>query len=506
MISAIKSSSNYKWWVFSTIAVGTFLSVVDHGSVLVALPSIERHFGSDLPTVQWIVVGYALAISVLILPMGRLGDIIGRRQVYVGGMVIFVVAAGLAGASPTLGSLIASKIFQGVGSAMVQGAGIAMVISAFPGTERGKALGTHLSVVGAGAVAGPAIGGILVSILDWRWVFFANVPIGLFTILVSVLVLPLDKPDPPKEGEPQLRFDWGGATLSGLALLLFLLVVGNGDRVGWTSAITLSGAVAAVLAAVSFVWWELRSSSPMLDMRLFKRKLVALGVAAGWFSFLGSSAARFMMPFYLQRVLELSPKDVGLLLIPPAFCMVVVGPFSGRLSDRFGWRALTVGGLTLSAAAWFVMAVTLTEASPVLLIIIMLMVQSIGTALFNTPNNSSILSAVERSHYGVVSALTQLVRNSANVTSIAMATTVVVATMGSRGVEPSLDAVSPEVAGAFVAGLKWAFYMMGGLLVLAIILAVIRGERAKPAPAARPAPAAAGAAAAEPTSPEPASD
>ena len=127
MISAIKNSSNYKWWVFSTIAVGTFLSVVDHGSVLVALPSIERHFSSDLPTVQWIVVGYALAISVLILPMGRLGDIIGRRQVYVGGMVIFVVAAGLAGASPTLGSLIASKIFQGVGSAMVQGAGIAMV-------------------------------------------------------------------------------------------------------------------------------------------------------------------------------------------------------------------------------------------------------------------------------------------------------------------------------------------------------------------------------------------
>ena len=114
MISAIKSSPNYKWWVFGTISIGTFLSVADHGSVLVALPSIERHFGADLPTVQWIVLGYALAISVLILPMGRLGDIIGRRQVYVGGMIIFVLAAGLAGASPTLGSLVASKVFQGV--------------------------------------------------------------------------------------------------------------------------------------------------------------------------------------------------------------------------------------------------------------------------------------------------------------------------------------------------------------------------------------------------------
>ena len=150
MISAIKSSPNFKWWVFSTIAIGTFLSVVDHGSVLVALPNIERHFGSDLPSVQWIVVGYALAISVLILPMGRLGDIIGRKQVYIGGMVIFVIAAALAGVSPNLGSLIAAKIFQGIGSAMVQSAGIAMVIESFPGTERGKALGTHLSVVGAG--------------------------------------------------------------------------------------------------------------------------------------------------------------------------------------------------------------------------------------------------------------------------------------------------------------------------------------------------------------------
>ena len=486
MISAIKSSANYKWWVFGTIAVGTFLSVVDHGSVLVALPSIERHFGSDLPTVQWIVVGYALAISVLILPMGRLGDIIGRRRVYLGGMIIFVVTAGLAGASPTLGSLVASKVLQGVGSAMVQSAGIAMVISSFPTTERGKALGTHLSVVGAGAIAGPVIGGFLVSFFDWRSVFFANVPIGVFTIAVSMLILPLDKPEPPVEGKALPKFDWGGAGLSGLALLGFLLVVGNGDRLGWTSLTILSGMAASLLALASFIWWELRSESPMLDMRLFKMKLVAFGVAAGWFSFLGSSAARFMMPFYLQRVLEFSPKEVGLLLIAPALCMVVVGPFSGRLSDRYGWRILTVSGLTLSTGAWFTLAITLTETSQVLMIVLLLMVQSIGTALFNTPNNSSILSAVDQSQYGVVSALTQLVRNSANVTSIAIATTVVVATMGARGVEPSLDAVSPAVADAFVAGLRWAFWMMGGLLLVGIAFTVVKGERAKPAPTAQP--------------------
>ena len=478
MFSAIRTSGNYKWWVFSAIAIGTFLSVVDHGSVLVALPNIESHFSSDLPTVQWIVVGYALAISVLILPMGRLGDIIGRKQVYVGGMIIFTITAALAGVSPNLGSLIAAKVFQGVGSAMVQSAGVA--IAAFPGTERGKALGTHLSVVGAGAIAGPAIGGLLVSAFDWRSVFFANVPIGIFTIVISMIVLTLGKPLPPEPGEIKQKFDWGGALLSGLALLGFLLVVGNGDRTGWTSGVIVFGAAATFVASILFVWWELRFPTPMLDMRLFKQKLVSLGVAAGWLSFLGSSASRFMMPFYLQRVLELSPREVGLLLIPPAMCMVLLGPVSGRLSDRFGWRVLTVGGLTLSAVAWIIMAVSLTAFSPKLLIVILLMAQSAGTALFNSPNNSSILSAVDRSQYGVVSALTQLVRNSANVTSIAIATTVVVATMGMRGVEPSLDSVNPDVANAFVAGLKWAFWMMTGILFIGIILAVIRGER-KPA-------------------------
>ena len=186
------------------------------------------------------------------------------------------------------------------------------------------------------------------------------------------------------------------------------------------------------------------------------------------------------MPFYLQRVLELSPRDVGFLLIPPAMCMVMLGPITGRLSDQFGWRVLTVGGLSLSAIACFIMVFTLTEASPVLLIVIILMAQSAGMALFNSPNNSSILSAVDRSQYGVVSALTQLVRNSANVTSIAVSTTVVVAVMGAKGVEPSLDAVTPDVADAFVEGLRYAFLMLGGLLLIGITFALLRGERGKP--------------------------
>lgn len=485
MLSRIRASHSYKWWVFAAIAIGTFVSVVDSGSVLVALPEIEGHFGSDLPTVQWVVVGNALAISALILPMGRLGDIAGRKWVYIGGLVIFVAGSLLAGLALNLPWLITAKVFQGFGSAMIQGNGMATVISSFSGAERGKALGTHMSVVGSGAIAGPAIGGLLVASFGWQSVFFVNVPAGVLTILITWLVM---RPagDGTAEERNVGRFDWPGAALSAAALLVFLLVVSNGHRLGWSSAPVLLGAAATVTLLAGFVWWELRTPSPMLELRLFKRKLVAIGAAAAWLSFMGMSSSRFMMPFYLQRVLEISPRDVGLLLIPPALCMVLLGPVSGRLSDRFGWRALTVSGLALSMAASIAIAVNLTESSPVAFIVLMLMAQSAGMALFNSPNQSSLLSAVERNQYGVVSALTQLIRNSANVTSIAVATTVVVVTMGTYGVEPSLDAVSPAVADAFVAGLRWAFILMAAMLLTGVVLAVIRGERQRSEPASPP--------------------
>jgi EmrB/QacA subfamily drug resistance transporter len=479
MFASLAQRPSYKWWVFATIAIGTFMSVVDHGSVLVALPEIEAYFQSDLPTVQWVVVGYALAISVLLLPMGRLGDMLSRKWVYVGGFVIFVLAAALAGVSPNLGLLIAAKVLQGVGSAMIQGNGMAMIISTFPGSERGKALGTHLSVVGTGAIVGPALGGFLVDALDWRWVFFINVPVGVVTIVASALLLGRGRSSAEAQGQARLRFDWPGAALSGGALLLFLLVVGNGDRIGWTSAPLLTGAAASVVFLGAFIWWELRVPSPMLELRLFQRRLVAFGVAAGWISFLGGTAARFMMPFYLQRVLGYSPREVGLFMIPAALCMTILGPISGTLSDKFGWRKFTMGGLALSAASCFILGTALTDKSPVVLIILMLVLQSAGTGLFNSPNNNSILSAVERSRYGVVSSLTQVVRNSANVTSVALTTTVVVVTMGSQGVEPSLDAVSPEVAGAFVLGLRRAFLMLGVLLTVGIALSFFKGERSR---------------------------
>ena len=480
LIQRIITSRAYKWWVFWTIATGTFFSVVDHGSVLIALPDVESHFDATLESVQWVVVAYALVISVLLLPMGRLGDVIGRRRVYLIGTAVFVIGSLGAGLAGSLWLLIVMRVLQGIGAGMVQGCGMGMMIAAFPDSERGKALGTHLSVVGLGAIAGPALGGFLVAWLGWQSVFFVNVPAGCLALLVS---WPLLERGAAAAGQyrrgPNATFDWLGAAMSGVILLALLLVVGNGNGLGWQSPPVIIGAVIVVVLTAAFIRWELRTAAPMLELRLFANPIFGLGIAAAWLSFFGSSAARFMMPFYLQRVLGYAPEQVGLMMIPAALCMVVLGPLSGRLSDRFGWQAFTIGGLALTAAGAFVLAAALREQSPLWLVIGTMMMQSSGTGLFNSPNSSSIISVVDRSRYGVVSALTQLVRNSANVVSVAVSTTVVVSTMAAYGVAPRLEAVNPEVATAFVAGLRWAFLMLGSSLTAGVLITAYRALGAR---------------------------
>ena len=466
------------------------MSVVDELGVLVALPSIESHFNVDLPTVQWVIVGYALAVSVLLLPMGRLADMVGRKQVYIAGLATFVVGTTLAGSSMNVIMLIMSNILLGAGPAMIQGNGVAIITYVFPGAERGKALGYYVSVVGIGAIAGPALGGFLVSALSWRAVFLINVPVGIIGIIAAMIILDKSRLVHGTQGGQRPRFDWLGAVLSGGALLSFLLALTNGSRAGWGSAPIVAELLVSVVLLATFIWWELRTPSPMLELRLFKRKLVTMSVTAAWLSFLGLYSVLFMMPFYLHKVLGYTPYEAGLMLIPGFICMTILGPLSGRLSDRFGWRKLNVVGLALSATALLVLSTRLTEDTFIGLVIPLLMLQMCGTGIFESPNNSSILSAVERARYGVVSALTQLTRTSASVISVAVSTTIVVATMASMGFEPRLEAVSAEggveVAHAFVSGLRTTFMVLGSLVVVGMALSFLKGERAKEVPSVAP--------------------
>ena len=477
MLATLVRSPSYKWYAFGVVAIGTFASVVDHSSVAVALPSIATYFSTDIPSVQWVVIGFAMTIIALLLPVGRLADLVGLKKVYFAGSLVLILGAIIAGASNNLVILMLSRIVQGAGAAMTQGTGMAIIIAAFPTSERGKAIGLIMTMVGAGAIAGPAVGGLLVDALGWRSVFFANVPLVVAGVVLGLAVL-ADQPLEQRLKSGQRRgFDWLGASLSSLALLVLLIAISNAHRIGWLSLPILAAGVSFLVLLLTFIWWEERFSSPMLDLGFFRRRTFSLGVAAAFLTFLGSSATLFMTPFYLQSVLGFSPKAAGLVVVPGAICMTLLGALSGRLSDQYGWRMFTVGGLLITFCG-ISMLTRLNENSSLLLVIPALVLQASGMGVFYSPNSSSVLSAVGRDSYGVVSGFLNLVRNAGNVTSVALATAIVTATMGSLGYEPSLDAVRGGtdigVKQAFAVGLKYAYFTMAGCLLVAMAISALK--------------------------------
>ena len=465
-----------------TIAIGTFVTAVHQYGVIVALPTMGSHFKADLPTIQWVIVTFSLTVSVLLLPMGRLSDMIGRKRMYILGFTILVVGSVIAGFSPDFIVLLVGRVLQGAGSAMILANGTAISVLVFPGDERGKVLGTHLGVVGAGVIAGPAIGGFLVDSLGWRSVFFYNVPVGMLIIALAMFILDQSKLVQETQRGQRPEFDWLGAALCIVTLSIFLLSIASGNQAGWTSIPIMGGILISVILLAIFIWWELRTPSPMLDLRLFKRKLVALGVSVIWIGVMGMQSLLFITPFYLQNILGYSPSDMGLIFIPGAICITLASPISGRFSDRFGARTFKVGGLALSTVALFMLAFGLTVESSIGLILIALILQSCGLGLFLSPTNSSILSSVEPYRYGVVSALMQLSRNLAHVASVALITIIVVVVMAANGFEPSLETVSSEggqeVARAFVLGLKRACFVLGTLMIVGIAISLPKGQRA----------------------------
>ena len=475
LAGAVASSPHYKWWVFAAVGIGSFTGVMTFGSVNVALPTIADHFGSDLPTIQWVVIAQTLTISALLLPMGRLSDLVGRKRIYMIGLLFLIGASVFAALSPNVTLLILSRIVQGIGAAMTQGTAMAMITSVFPDEERGKGIGTHMSVIGAGGMAGPAVGGLLVSAFGWRSVFLINLPLASIALLGALLLLDAKLFRRERRG---VGFDWPGAALSTAALVTFLMLMTNGNRIGWTSPAAIGAAILFAGLVAGFLLWESKTSDPMLDLRLFRSRVFSLGVLASFMSFLSTGSVRFLMPFYLQGVLGFPASQVGLIMLPTAITMTITGPIAGRLSDRFGYRIFNVLGLVIAAIGIFAIA-RVSDSTPVALIIAALITQSAGSGLFSSPNSASIFSASSSARHGIVSALLSLVRNSANVTSIALGTAVVAATMTAMGFAPDLRGVAgADGAGAgaaFVSGMNLLYTGTGCLLLLGALVSFFKG-------------------------------
>ena len=454
------------------------LSVMDQSGINIALPQISEHFAADIPTVQWITLGYSLAISAMLMPMGRLSDMIGRKRVYLIGYAGFIILAFVGGLSQSLGFLIVAKTLQGIASAGVQANSMALITEVFPSTERGKAMGLYMTIIGAGAISGPMLGGLIVSSFGWRWVFFAGIPVGILAMISAMLVLKgMDAQQAARVGRNS--FDWAGAALSSAALVAFLLAMTNAWKIGWTSPAIVAGFSASIVLVIAFILWELRVSEPMLDLSLFRSRVFSLAISARFLSFMGGSAIFFLMPFYLIQGLGYPASQAALLLIPGSLCLAIVAPLTGRLSDRFGTRWLAAAGMTFSAAGMFNLSLLNIE-SPAWQIVLGIFLSGLGMATFSSPNTSAIMSSLTPEKYGIVSGFVNLARTSANVTGIALSTTFVTITMASYGYDPSLSALTDDGGGgvriAFVTGLSLALKVSCGLLLLALALTIFRTE------------------------------
>ncbi|MHB8126886.1 MAG: MFS transporter [Desulfitobacteriaceae bacterium] len=409
----MQNSPRYRWFILAIVSVGTFMATLDSSIVNVALPTISQNLNADLSILQWVVTAYLLTISSLLPIFGRVADLIGRKRVYALGYVIFTLGSVLCGLAFNIGLLVAMRILQAIGASMLMSNGVAIITTVFPPKERGRALGLIGTVVALGSLAGPAIGGILVGFANWRAIFYINLPIGIVGYIAAQLILPVDTP--PKQKQ---TFDFAGATLFTLGMISLLLAVNNGQDWGWQSTPILSGVVLGILLLGFFFYTETRVQDPIIDLSLFRNQPFLVGNLSGLLSFVAMFSNVMLMPFYLQHILFYTPSQVGLLMTAFPLTMAIVAPISGYISDRIGPVSLTTGGLIVTATGLFYLS-TLTSLSTTLQIIPGPILMGLGAGLFNSPNNSNVMSSVHPSKLGVAGGINALVRNVGMVIGIA---------------------------------------------------------------------------------------
>ena len=452
------------------------MSVLDQTGVTLALPLMTSEFDATIPFVQWVALGYMLATGSLLLPAGRISDMIGRKVVYCAGFAVFVLGAAAATLAPNLIAVIAFRLAQGAGAAMIQANGMAILTTTFPASERGRVIGLFMTMVGMGAIMGPIVSGFLVDAFGWRGVFAASVPLGAASLVAALVVLSRDPPTERGARRIAGGFDWAGALMSAGGLAVFLLVMTNAYRVGWLSPLAVGAAALSVALLAGFVFWERRAPQPMLDLELFRRRVFALGSSASFFGFLAGNAVFSMMPFFLQDVLDLSPRTAGLFIAPAALGFALAGPASGALSDRLGPRRVEFAGLSTLIASMLILS-RISPQTPAWVASGALAMQGLGMGIYYTPNTASVLSVVERERYGVATAFLNMTRNAASVAGVGMATTVVTMNMAAGGFEPTLDAVAAGAEGveaAFTGGLRIAFLALCAFIGVSVILTFLK--------------------------------
>lgn len=396
------------------VGAGGFMASLDTSIVNISLPSIARHFGVPLSgAVEWVVIAYMLMVVSLLLTIGRLADMLGPKPIWLVGLSLFTLGSGLCGAAPSLGALVGSRAFQGVGGAMLMAISPALLTGAFPANERGRALGFNAVIAALGVSAGPTLGGLLTHVFSWRAVFYVNVPLGLVAASATAALL---------RGHGRhagARFDPLGALLLAVAAGCVTLGLSFGQEWGWASAPTVATLIAGGLAVTALVLVERVVPEPVLDLSLFRKRLFAAASVSKLLSFFALFSVSFLMPFYLEELRGLSTLQSGLMLTPLSLATAVVAPISGSVADRIGTRLLTTVGLAIACLA-LVFVSTLGVSTPVWHVVLALVLAGLGEGMFQSPNNSALMGAAPEERQGMAAGMLATARVMGQSVSVAL--------------------------------------------------------------------------------------
>jgi EmrB/QacA subfamily drug resistance transporter len=411
---------HYRWWALSCTSLGMLLATVNSGTLIIALPDLERSLGTSLLTLVWVILAYMIASTVLVLTGGRLSDLFDRKRAYVGGFLIFALASLGAGFAADGTQLILWRIVQGIGGAFLFANSAALVTDAFPREQLGLAMGTNTMVAAVGLVLGPVLGGALVE-LSWHWIFWFNVPLGLVGAVWGWLVLRELASRDPERGLDLLGTATFVAGLTGL-----VLGISRGGISGWNDPIVIAGLVAAAVLLPLFVLIEHRARAPMLDLSIFNDRLFAAATGAAFINGLSRFALLFVFVFYYQGAQGDDPITAGIKLAPMALGMLVSSPLAGIWADRRGSRALSAWGMVVTAAGLALMT-TLQATSPYWESGLWLLIVGIGSGLFNSPNTAAMMGAVPPQRRGIAAGARMMLQNTGAVISIAFVIAIVTA-------------------------------------------------------------------------------
>jgi EmrB/QacA subfamily drug resistance transporter len=455
---------NRKWLAMAGVGMGVFMATLDSSIVNISLPTMTQVLETDFATISWVVLAYVLVLTSLMLGVARLGDMFDKKKLYLGGLGLFTFASLLCGLAPSVHWLIGFRALQGLGAALTQAIGTAIITEVFPQNERGRAFGLIGTTVSTGIAIGPPVGGLLIGLVGWRSIFLVNVPVGIAALFM------INRFVPSSTTRPGQRFDAPGALILFFTLASYALGMTLGEQGGFRQPMVHSLLAAAALGLVIFLFVETRLAQPMIDLRLFRNVLFSLNLLMGFLLFT-SMAGMFIMPFFLQLVKGFPTEQIGLIMMANPIATGLIAPLAGSLSDRYGSRGISLVGL-VSVITGCLTISTLTPDTTALGFILRMLPFGFGMGMFQSPNNSAIMGSVPRDRLGVASGLLALSRTLGQTTGMplmgALFTTLVLAASGL----PAGTDVTTAPGPALVAGIDGTYRTAAYIILVALVLAV----------------------------------